>query len=79
MVLSTTKRTASISSIINQNQGGGSKKAGFGPIIGVTNWSHRAYGHGGPYIQLKNLQKDRFKMFANQNLPQGFRSQIKMY
>jgi len=28
MVLSTTKRTSSIDSIINQNQGGGDKKAG---------------------------------------------------
>ena len=28
MVLSTTTKTASISSIVNQNQGGGSKKAG---------------------------------------------------
>jgi|UniRef100_A0A6C0IMA4 hypothetical protein len=28
MVLSTTKKTASISSITNQNQGGGSKKSG---------------------------------------------------
>lgn len=28
MVLSSTKKTASISSIVNQNQGGGNKKAG---------------------------------------------------
>ena len=28
MVLSTTKKTSSISSITNQNQGGGDKKAG---------------------------------------------------
>jgi hypothetical protein len=79
MVLSTTKRTASISSIVNQNQGGGPKKAGFGPIIGVTNWSHHAYGERGNYVTLKNLQTNRFKMFPNQNLPLGYRSQIKMY
>ncbi len=31
MVLSTTKKTSSISSITNQNQGGGEKKAGLVP------------------------------------------------
>ncbi len=31
MVLSTTSRTSSISSIVNQSQGGGSKKAGLAP------------------------------------------------
>jgi len=31
MVLSTTKRTSSVSSITNQNQGGGNKKAGLVP------------------------------------------------
>tara|TARA_Y100000816_G_C25547689_1_gene296722 strand:- start:226 stop:456 length:231 start_codon:yes stop_codon:yes gene_type:complete len=34
MVLSTTKRTSSISSIVNKNQGGGNKKAGFPYIVG---------------------------------------------
>jgi hypothetical protein len=34
MVYSQTKRTASISSITNQNQGGGSKKAGFPYLVG---------------------------------------------
>lgn len=40
MVLSTTKLTASISSIINQNQGGGNKKAGLVPTknVPVTRW-----------------------------------------
>jgi len=40
MVLSTTKLTASISSIINQNQGGGPKKAGLVPTknVPVTRW-----------------------------------------
>jgi hypothetical protein len=74
-----TKRTASIQSIVNQNQGGGSKKAGFGPIVGVTNWSRGAYGQRGVIVPLTNLKTDRFKMFPNQNLPLGFRSNIKMY
>lgn len=39
MVLSTTTRTSSISSIVNQNQGGGPKKAGFPYIIGRDTWT----------------------------------------
>ena len=39
MVLSTTKRTSSISSIVNQNQGGGPKKAGFPYIVGRESWT----------------------------------------
>lgn len=34
MVLSTTKRTSSISSIVNQSTGGGIKKAGFPSMVG---------------------------------------------
>lgn len=34
MVLSTTTRTASVASIINQNQGGGNKKAGLPYQVG---------------------------------------------
>lgn len=34
MVLSTTKRTSSMASISNGNQGGGSKKAGLWPQVG---------------------------------------------
>lgn len=39
MVLSTTKRTSSISSIVNRNQGGGPKKAGFPNIVGREAWT----------------------------------------
>jgi len=39
MVLSTTKRTSSISSIVNRNQGGGPKKAGFPYMIGRESWT----------------------------------------
>ena len=34
MVYSQTKRTASISSIVNQDQGGGNKKAGLAYVVG---------------------------------------------
>ena len=37
MVLSGTKKTSSISSIVNQNQGGGMKKAGKAPTEAVLN------------------------------------------
>ncbi len=39
MVLSTTKRTASVRSIMNRNQGGGNKKAGFPHMIGRDSWT----------------------------------------
>lgn len=36
MVLSGTKKTSSLSSIVNQNQGGGNKKAGLPEQVGRT-------------------------------------------
>jgi len=45
MVYSQTKRTASIASITNKNQGGGSKKAGFPYLVGRDSWTSIAL-HG---------------------------------
>lgn len=42
MVLSTTKKTSSISSLINRSSGGGSKKAGLPYQIGKTHQSYLA-------------------------------------
>lgn len=39
MVLSTTRKTASISSIVNQNQGGGERKAGLPYQVGRDSWT----------------------------------------
>jgi len=39
MVYSSSKKTRHISSIVNQNSGGGSKKAGFPYQIGRNSWS----------------------------------------
>jgi hypothetical protein len=39
MVLSTTTRTASISSIVNQDQGGGERKAGLPYQVGRDTWT----------------------------------------
>lgn len=46
MVLSTTKRTASISSIVNRNQGGGEKKSGLPRHIGKETWTSMFINHG---------------------------------
>jgi hypothetical protein len=78
MVLSTTKKTASMSSIINQNQGGGSKKAGLVPLTGVTNWSHSADKQRSNYGNLKAINM-HFKMTSSQNLPVGFNHGIRMH
>ena len=79
MVLSTTKRTSSIASITNKNQGGGSKKAGLSPQIGKDSWTHSAYMGSGTYGNLPLLQTNRFKLFPSQNLPVGFTSRIRMH
>ena len=38
MVYSNTKRTSSMASIANRNQGGGAKKAGLVPSVGKGSW-----------------------------------------
>lgn len=48
MVLSTTRRTASIRSIINHNQGGGNNKAGFAYTVGRGSWSSQFIGQVDP-------------------------------
>jgi len=49
MVLSGTKRTSSISSIVNAPQGGGMKKAGLPPTEAISVAQRRAY-NGAPSI-----------------------------
>jgi hypothetical protein len=44
MVLSGTKKTSSMSSLVNINQGGGMKKAGLVPTETVSVAQRRAYG-----------------------------------
>ena len=51
MVYSQTKRTSSISSITNQNQGGGNKKAGFPYLVGRDSWTSIAIRQqGGQFL-----------------------------
>ena len=74
MVLSTTKRTSSMSSIINQSSGGGNKKAGFPYIVG------RTASAGSRFImnQYHSQLIMPLNVSVNQNLPAGFDSRIRM-
>ena len=47
MVYSATKKTASISSISNQYQGGGNNKPGLFPQVGRSSWTSVAYNANG--------------------------------
>ena len=72
------KRSRNLSSIINQPTGGGVKKAGMPPLIGLGSWSIIAYNQRGLPLSLSNLRTNRFKRFPNMNLPQGFHPPIHM-
>lgn len=59
MVLSSSKRTANISSLVNQSQGGGSKKAGFPFQVGRGSWASvhlDTVNPGGQCCTLANMQ-----------------------
>ena len=74
MVLSGTKTTSSISSLCNQNQGGGDKKAGFPYQVGRIMWTSIALGTYpfSPHCcTLKNLQTLRFTVQPNISRPIG--------
>jgi len=47
MVLSTTKKTSSIASIVNQYQGGGNNKPGLFPQVGRSSWTSVAFDSNG--------------------------------
>lgn len=81
MVLSTTKKTSSMSSITNQNQGGGSKKAGFPHTIGRDSWTsvylQSVATISGNCCNLKKTNTNlRLTYTANQNLPANMRHGI---
>jgi len=56
MVLSGTKKTSSISSIVNQNQGGGMKKAGKAPTETASVAQRNAYNSAPSILNLKSMQ-----------------------
>lgn len=70
MVLSGSKRASYITSLVNQDQGGGSKKAGIPPIANIPNSVYIAYEESGNgLLSLVNMRKNRFKTYATQYLP----------
>lgn len=73
MVLSTTKRTASVSSIVNQNQGGGEKKAGFPYQVGRSSWANISIGR----VELSGLQQT-LVFTKNTVRPTGYDARIRM-
>lgn len=70
MVLSTTNKTASISSITNQNQGGGSKKAGLPYLVGRSSSTSIAFRGTS---QRMSVLKMPLTSTTNQSRPIGIR------
>jgi hypothetical protein len=56
MVLSGTKMTSSISSIVNINQGGGMKKAGLAPTETASVAQRRAYNSAPSLLNLTSMR-----------------------
>lgn len=74
MVLSSSKRTSYISSIANQSQGGGSKKAGFPVQIGRGSWMSvhlDSVNPSGQCCTLNNMQTLLFPL-ASISRPIGY-------
>lgn len=70
MVLSGSKRASYINSIVNQNQGGGNKKAGTPPIANIPDSVYNAYvERGNGLLSLVNMRTNRFTTHPNQYLP----------
>lgn len=70
MVLSGSRRATYLQSVMNQNQGGGMKKAGTPPIANIPDSVYNAYVEAGNgLLSLVNMRKNRFKKYPNQNLP----------
>ena len=59
MVLSGTKRTSSMSSIVNGPQGGGMKKAGLAPTETASVAQRRAYNSASSILNLKSMREPR--------------------
>jgi hypothetical protein len=78
VLMNATNRSRHTSSVINQNSGGGSKKAGLPPMIGLSSWEVIAYNTRGLPQPLSFMRLNRFSRPASQNLPLGFRSLINM-
>jgi len=71
MVYSQTKRTSSISSITNQNQGGGSKKAGFPYLVGRDSWTSIALHKTKQFLDQDVNGNEGLKFTLNPNVRQS--------
>lgn len=75
MVLSSSKRTSSIASIVNQSQGGGNKKAGFPYHVGRDSWTSVYFNAVDPVnghcCTLGNMQQVLFPL-ASISRPVGY-------
>ena len=73
VLMNSAKNARNQASIVNQNQGGGMKKAGLPPTMAMTQWRWINYGKHNSgsdgILNLTNMRKNRFKTFPNQNLP----------
>ena len=73
VLMNGTKKARYQSSIINQPQGGGMKKAGLPPTMAMTQWRWINYNKNNSgsdgILNLTNMRRNRFKTFPNQNLP----------
>ena len=70
MVLSGSRRVSNLESIMNQNTGGGDKKAGIPPTANIPDSVYNAYVENGNGIMtLMNMRKNRFKTPPSQYLP----------
>ena len=72
------KRARYTSSITNQSQGGGSKKAGLVSHVGMSSWMNVHYHGASGLNNLLNMRTNRFSRFPNQNMPIGS-SRFRMY
>jgi hypothetical protein len=81
MVLSNApKKVTNISSLVNQNQGGGSKKAGFPYIVGRTSWSviYLQSNCKENSCSLASLRRNALIYTVNQSRPVGSDPRIPM-
>lgn len=73
------KNARLITSIVNQNQGGGSKKAGFPGLIGRDSWTSIFYqSNGVNCCTLKGYNTLRLTYSVSQSRPVGMDARIPM-
>jgi len=73
------KNARYVTSIVNQNQGGGSKKAGFPGIVGRDSWTSIFYGTTATNCcKLSNLQTNNISWKVSVSRPVGLDTRINM-